>query len=111
VNPLPLKYHPHADYEIDEAFEWYRLKKHGPTSASRLLDELETAFERIAAEPDRWPKYLGARRFTLRHFPYLSGLGFADPPGGGCPCPPPSRLLAMATQVALIGLSESRLEN
>ena len=71
MNPLPLEYHPHADYEIGEAFEWYLVEKRSPTAADRFLDELEIAFERIVAEPDRWPMYLGgARRFTLRHFPY-----------------------------------------
>lgn len=43
-----------------------------PSSRHEALDELDSALERITAEPERWPQHLaGTRRLILDRFPYL----------------------------------------
>ena len=37
-----------------------------------FASELDTAIDRIAEAPSRWPEYLeGTRRYVMRRFPYL----------------------------------------
>jgi plasmid stabilization system protein ParE len=67
---LPVSFHPEAVLEAAAAFEWYSQRSE--TAASRLLAELNAAVTKIAAEPERWPRYLdGTRRYLLRRFPFI----------------------------------------
>jgi toxin ParE1/3/4 len=68
VNPVEL--HPAALAEAEEAAAWYAERD--PRVAALFAEELETALDRIADAPHRWPVYLhGTRRVRLTRFPYL----------------------------------------
>ncbi|WP_434041654.1 MULTISPECIES: type II toxin-antitoxin system RelE/ParE family toxin [Sorangium] len=56
--------------EAEEAASWYAERD--PRVAARFAEEIETALNRIADTPDRWPSYRhGTRRVRLTRFPYL----------------------------------------
>ena len=66
----PLELHPAALAEGEEAAASYAERD--PRIAVRFAEELETALNRIAEAPHRWPVYLhGTRRVRLTPFPYL----------------------------------------
>ncbi len=65
----PVEFHPDAVAEARAAFQWYRARNE--RAAELFLTELDLAVERIAENPERWPRYLqGTRRFVLRRFPF-----------------------------------------
>lgn len=69
---LPIAFHPHAEYEVEEARDWYLHRKKSPTSARRLMEAVDLALATIQVEPHRWPKHMsGTRRLLLRRFPYM----------------------------------------
>ena len=41
MSRLPLEFHPHTVYEMEEARDWYLHEKKSPQAASKLLDELD----------------------------------------------------------------------
>jgi plasmid stabilization system protein ParE len=69
---LPIEFHPHAEFEVEEARDWYLHVKKSPLAAARFVDELDAAIENTALQPECWPAYLsGTRRYLLARFPYL----------------------------------------
>lgn len=70
MNPLRLEVHPQAAAEAREARIWYADRS--PAVATRFVEELDHARERICTSPKEWPTYLhGARVYQLKRFPYL----------------------------------------
>jgi len=60
---------PIARTEIDEAFEWYRVRS--PEAAADFLDAVDRALTDIAAAPERFPVVRGRlRRRLLTGVPY-----------------------------------------
>lgn len=58
-----------AQTEIDEAFEWYRVRS--PDAAADFLTAVDRALVDIAAAPERFPVIRGRlRRALLARFPY-----------------------------------------
>ena len=72
---MPVRFHPLARVEIDEAVDHYRVIS--PRLANRLRDELDDIFQEIAVTPTRWAYYepLAShkrwRRRLMNGFPYL----------------------------------------
>lgn len=67
---IRLEFHPAASDEVEAAHRWYAERS--PIAASRFLEELDVAVDRIQSEPGAGPTYLhGTRCHLLRHFPYL----------------------------------------
>jgi plasmid stabilization system protein ParE len=67
---LKLELHPAAVAELRAARLWYRARD--PVVAVAFTAEYKRAVARIAAEPERWPRFLHAtRRHRLRGFPYV----------------------------------------
>ena len=65
-----LKIHPGALEEAEQAVEWYRTRS--SRAAALLVRELVRAMDRIAANPNQFPRYVfGTRRTVVRRFPYL----------------------------------------
>ena len=58
-----------ARAEIDEAFEWYRVRT--PDAAREFLDAVDASLAHIAEAPERFPVVRGRlRRLLLQGFPY-----------------------------------------
>ena len=58
-----------ADSDVETAFDWYEAEL--PGLGQQFLNELERAYERIAAGPSRYQRVAGEiRRVLLRRFPY-----------------------------------------
>lgn len=70
MNLDSFEFHPSADEEVVQAFEWYL--KRSRSAAQGFLDELHRSLERIAENPDGFAVYLhGLRACALHRFPYL----------------------------------------
>jgi toxin ParE1/3/4 len=55
------------DYE--SAVDWYFARS--STAASRFVDDIHVAIERISQHPHRWPSGPeNTRKLVLRHFPF-----------------------------------------
>jgi toxin ParE1/3/4 len=66
----PLRFHPEAEAELDEAVAFYESRLSG--LGVDLRKEVEFAARRIREAPLRWSPYdAGTRRFPVRRFPYL----------------------------------------
>jgi plasmid stabilization system protein ParE len=65
-----LEFDADAVAEAASAYQWYVHRSR--SAASRFLDEIDAALERILDDPLRWPR-LGphVRRCLLRRFPYM----------------------------------------
>lgn len=64
-----LVYHPDAEAEALEAFDWYASRSHD--AARRFDDELTESERQVLAYPTRWAIYFhGTRRFSLKRYPY-----------------------------------------
>lgn len=64
-----LVYHPAAETEALEAFDWYASRSHD--AARRFGEELIAAERQVLSHPTRWASYLhGTRRFSLKRYPY-----------------------------------------
>ena len=58
-----------AQAEIDDAFEWYRVRS--PDAAADFLTAVDRALADIAAAPERYPVVRGRlRRVLVVRFPY-----------------------------------------
>ena len=67
---MDVEYHPEARQDVREIVVFY-IDSDATEAASRFLDELKRAESKIAAYPDRYPKYLhGTRRYVLNRFPH-----------------------------------------
>jgi toxin ParE1/3/4 len=65
-----MVFHPEALAEARAAMQWYRERS--AVVADAFLSEMDSAVERIAKEPERWPLYVhGTRRFLLRRFHFF----------------------------------------
>lgn len=61
---------PRAEKEMAHAEDWYEARREG--LGKRFLDEVEAMFERIAAGPARFPRWLDDARYqraVLSRFP------------------------------------------
>ena len=70
-----VRVRPEADRDVDRAIA-FLLRESAPAAAGQLLEELEAAFNRIAARPgigsSRYARLLkGLRFWRLRRHPYL----------------------------------------
>ena len=63
-----MRVHPEAAREARAARRWY--SRRDPQAGARFLQEYRHAVAAIAAGPERWPRWLSARRCTFRRFPY-----------------------------------------
>lgn len=69
---LPIVFHPHARFEVEEARDWYLQRKKSPLAARRLIEAVDDALVRIQTDPLRWPLHMSkTRRLLLRRFLYL----------------------------------------
>ena len=60
-----------AQAEIDDAFEWYRVRS--PDAAADFLTAVDRALADIAAAPERYPVERGRlRRVLVVRFPYVA---------------------------------------
>ena len=63
---------PRAEKEMAQAADWYEARRDG--LGKRFLDEVEAMFERIAAGPARFPRWVDDARYqraVLSCFPYV----------------------------------------
>lgn len=63
---------PRVENELAQAEDWYEAQRIG--LGGRFLDEVNAVFERIAAGPARFPRWLDDaryRRAVLSRFPYV----------------------------------------
>jgi plasmid stabilization system protein ParE len=61
--------HPEAVAEAQAAAQWYRERS--ALVAEAFLAELDGAVEKIAQNPEMYPKYVqGTRRYFLQRFPF-----------------------------------------
>ena len=68
--PRTVRFHPDAVEEAEAATDWY--VERSPRAAERFLDELLRGIDRIAENPEQFPKFVfGTRRMVLTNFPYL----------------------------------------
>lgn len=73
----PLELLPAALAEGEEVAAWYAERD--PRIAVRFAEELESALNRIAEAPERWPAYLhGTRRIRMTRFPDI--IPYRDEP-------------------------------
>ena len=65
----PVRFHPEAQLELDEAIAYY--EERSPGVGIDLRKQVESAIPKIQLHPLRWsPSTHGTRRFMLRKFPY-----------------------------------------
>ncbi len=68
MKSLPVDIHPGAVAEAKAATQWYR--EQSPLAAQAFLAELDRAVEKIAENPESWPRYFAStQRFLLKRFP------------------------------------------
>jgi plasmid stabilization system protein ParE len=66
---LRLKLRRAARKEFDEAIRWYETRQSG--LGGEFINEVEHAFQNIAAQPDRYPVAMDDIRIArVRRFPY-----------------------------------------
>jgi len=66
---LPVRLHPRAEDDAAAAYRWY--VERNPTIAEIFLVEINSAIERIAETPRRWPRIAPAfQRCPLGRFPF-----------------------------------------
>jgi toxin ParE1/3/4 len=69
MKSLPVDVHPEAVAEARAATQWYRERS--PSAANAFLAEMDRAIEKIAENPETWPRYVGGtQRFLMRRFPF-----------------------------------------
>jgi plasmid stabilization system protein ParE len=69
TDSLPVRLHPRAEDDASAAYGWYLERN--PIVAEIFFVELNSAMDRIAQNPRRWPR-MGSlyRRYVLGRFPY-----------------------------------------
>lgn len=66
---VPVRLHPGAEGEADNARSWYAERS--AIAADAFLAELDAAMFAISESPLRWPRIYGRyRRFPMRKFPF-----------------------------------------
>lgn len=66
---FPVRLHPSAEEEANNARSWYA--KRNSSAAEAFLVELDAAVFVISEAPSRWPRIYGRyRRFPMRTFPF-----------------------------------------
>lgn len=63
---------PRAEKEMEHAQAWYEARRHG--LGGRFLDEADAMLARIAAGPQRFPRWMDDARYqraVLSRFPYV----------------------------------------
>jgi len=69
VADFPVRFHPSAEEEANNAWSWYA--EHSASAAAAFLVELDAAVFAISEAPSRWPRIHGRyRRFPMRKFPF-----------------------------------------
>jgi plasmid stabilization system protein ParE len=69
TDSLPVRLHPLAEDDASAAYSWYLERN--PIIAEIFFVELNSAMDRIAQNPRRWPRIGGSyRRYLLGRFPY-----------------------------------------
>jgi plasmid stabilization system protein ParE len=69
MSPRQIDIHPEAVAEARAAARWYRERS--ALAADAFLAELDLAVERIAENPEMYPKYVrGTRRYLLQRSPF-----------------------------------------
>ena len=64
-----IEFHPAAVAEAEAARDWYAQRS--PIAARAFLSALLQAVDKVAAQPERWPRFSeGARRYVLPRFPF-----------------------------------------
>ena len=67
--PAPVRFHPAAAQEAEEAYDWYAARN--PAAAHGFREELRRAVEAVAENPGTWPRYRNrARRYVFPRFPF-----------------------------------------
>lgn len=65
-----LKVREEAEVDLLQACEWYDSQQ--ARLGDRLLDQVETLFDRITAHPEQWAEeFRGIRRARIPGFPYI----------------------------------------
>ncbi|MGH7486133.1 MAG: type II toxin-antitoxin system RelE/ParE family toxin [bacterium] len=65
----PIRFHPLAEDEADDARLWYFARN--PHISQLFFEALDVAVDSIAEAPQRWPRVYGKyRRYVLRTFPF-----------------------------------------
>jgi toxin ParE1/3/4 len=71
-----FRIHDEATLELRRAAAWYDERRAG------LGDDLVLAFDaataKIVEAPERWPRFVGVRRYVLKRFPYNIIFRFDD---------------------------------
>jgi plasmid stabilization system protein ParE len=69
VADFPVRLHPSAEEEANNAWSWYAERS--ASAAAAFLVELDAAVFAISEAPSRWPRIYGRyRRFPMRTFPF-----------------------------------------
>lgn len=70
MSPLPVRFHPEARTEFDEAINWYAAR--GTDLAEDFVAKVDVVLERIARHPMMHAAvYRDARKATVARFPYV----------------------------------------
>ena len=63
----PIEFDTGAGEDFDDAFNWYA--KRSPGAALGFASEIDAALEKIAADPERFPKtYAGCQYCSLKRY-------------------------------------------
>lgn len=74
---MKIRFHPEAEFEIDDAVAYYNLQREG--LGRDFAREVQAGLDRIAEFPHAWrPLGRGIRRYRLTRFPY--GIVYASLP-------------------------------
>ncbi len=66
---MTIRLRPEAQRDIQDAAQWYEDREAGLGTA--VIEEIDAAFRRIEAGPERYPvSYRGLRRALVRRFPF-----------------------------------------
>jgi plasmid stabilization system protein ParE len=69
VADAPVRLHPAAEEEANNARAWYEERNSRASDA--FLSELDAAMSAISEAPQRWPRLYGKyRRFPMHKFPF-----------------------------------------
>ncbi|MCE7902468.1 MAG: type II toxin-antitoxin system RelE/ParE family toxin [Gammaproteobacteria bacterium PRO9] len=69
MTEIPVRFHPAAAEEVENARSWYAERNASVAAAFRA--ELDRAILAISGNPLRWPRsYDSYRRFPMRAFPF-----------------------------------------
>jgi toxin ParE1/3/4 len=64
----PYSIHAEATLDLRLAARWYEQQRRG--LGAELVLAVDDAIATIIAAPQRWPMFVGARRYIVRRFPF-----------------------------------------